>query len=148
MDLSNSDDPTHFDYRPSSRASSYCSVDSGASHPPRAGNIGKKAVDMSFTEFAELMANNPTEDYTMKHCPSDPGHWTDKSTSGYESQDDIVDSLLSHIDPRDDRMYYCEDLHCEDHSCGFFHKRRHMLRCVGFLLFSASCPCANHICIV
>jgi hypothetical protein len=54
------------------------------------------------------------------------------SEEGRDESDDILDRLLCEVDARDDRMYYCEDVRAEDHSCGFVHERRCMLRCVGF----------------
>ncbi|KAF5976132.1 hypothetical protein FBULB1_7070 [Fusarium bulbicola] len=38
--------------RPLSRASSYGSIDSGASHPPRAGKKRRKTVNIGWDEFA------------------------------------------------------------------------------------------------
>jgi hypothetical protein len=60
-DFTDFTDSAYFTDRPPCRASSYGSVDSGVSHPPRAGNKGKKVVNMSYTEFAKQATDKPTE---------------------------------------------------------------------------------------
>jgi hypothetical protein len=61
-----------------------------------------------------------------------PGAYTPPSSEeGLDESDDILDSLLRDVEPREDRLYYCEDVRAEDHCCPFVHERRCMLRCVG-----------------
>jgi hypothetical protein len=68
------------------------------------------------------------------------------SEEGQDDSDGILDSLLRDVEPRSDRFYYCKDVDAEDHSCGFVHERRCMLRCVGIfaptVLHSSS---SNHV---
>lgn len=57
-------DSAYVSNRPPSRASSYGSVgsvDSGVSHPPRAGIKRKRVVDMSYTEFVKQASEEPVE---------------------------------------------------------------------------------------
>jgi hypothetical protein len=56
------------------------------------------------------------------------------SEEGQDDSDDILDSYLRDVEPRNNRLYYCEDVRADDHSCPFSHERRCMLRCVGILL--------------
>jgi hypothetical protein len=62
--LVDSADSAYVSNRPPSRASSYGSVgsvDSGVSHPPRAGIKRKRVVDMSYTEFVKQASEEPAE---------------------------------------------------------------------------------------
>jgi hypothetical protein len=128
--------------------STYINVDGCSTAPSQyEGYDGETYLQSPLSPAMPDLGN--MSDMLAINLPPPRGAESPSSEEGQDDSDDILDRLLSDVDPRDDRMYYCEDVRSEDHSCGFYHERRCMLRCVWFLfIFYASYPYSNHICVV
>jgi hypothetical protein len=75
-------------YPPPSPASSYGSVDTGVSHPPRSGKKGKKVVSLSYSELLERSEQRSIDHNFTPYTPRDH-------------------HLYQYVTPQSDGLYHC-----------------------------------------